>query len=310
MTAAASPKNGGGIPPAPVFGTAGRRRRWPPGRRGARDLVFWGLCSVALLCILGPALSILVSVFHKAWPFLSPSLLTHTTANNAGLKNAIVGTLMLLLGVLIVDGIIGVGAGIWLAEFAPRRLGGPLRFFSEVLSGMPSIVIGYVGYVALVVGFHWGYSLLAAILALSVLVLPYVVKNTELALRGVPSALREGGTALGLHRAHVVARILLPPAIPGIVSGLIVALAISTGETAPLLFTANFTDAMPSLHLLHHSVPYLTYVTFSNTSQPSARAQGLGAAAGAVTLIMLLLLIIAGRLVGRRARRATERMSL
>lgn len=280
------------------------------GRRRARDWVFWGLCGLGLALMLAPAISVLYSVFAKAWPTLSWSLLTKTTANYAGLQNAILGSLVLLLGVLVVAGTVGVGAGIWLAEFAPPRLGSVLRFLSEVLSGMPSIVIGYVGYVSLVVGFHWKYSLLAAVLALSVLVLPYVVRTTEVALRGVPSALREGGAGLGLHRSRVVRSILLPPAIPGIVSGLIVALAISTGETAPLLFTANFTDSGVSLHLFHHSVPYLTYVTFSDISQPGKRPQALASAAAAVTMILLILLIFAGRLVARRSRRMTERMSL
>ncbi len=292
-------------PTASLLGGGHRDRR----RRG-RDWVFWSLCGLGLLLILAPAISVLYSVFNKAWPTLSWSLLTKTTANYAGLQNAILGSLMLLLGVLIVAGTVGVGAGIWLAEFAPPRLGGLLRFFSEVLSGVPSIILGYVGYIALVVGFHWGYSLLAAVLALSVLVLPYVVRTTEVALRGVPSVLREGGAGLGLHRSRVVRSILIPPAIPGIVSGLIVALAISTGETAPLLFTANFTDASPSFHLLHHSVPYLTYVSFTDISQPGARAQALASAAAAVTMIMLLLLIFAGRLVARRSRRMTERMTL
>jgi phosphate transport system permease protein len=265
---------------------------------------------LAFAVIAAPCLSVLISVFDRAAPGIDASLFTKSTTTTAGLQNAILGTLVLLLGVLVVAGTIGVAAGIWLAEFAPGRLGAVLRFGSEVLAGSPSIVVGYVGYIALVVGLHWGEGLLPAVLALSVLVLPYVVKNTEVALRQVPSALREATEALGLHRAKSVARILVPPATPGIVSGVIVALAISTGETAPLLFTAGFSNSNPSAHPLHHQVGYLTAVTFNDASIPGKDYAVQGAAAAAVTLIILIVLIFAGRMVSRRSRRATERMSL
>ncbi len=280
--------------------------------RRLRDRCFWGLGALALMLIVAPALSVLISVFHQAAPSLGWSLLTKATNGaGGGLRNAMLGTLLLLLGVLVVAGTIGVAAGIYLAEMAGPRVGGVLRFFSEVLAGMPSIVIGYVGYVSLVVEFHWGYSLLAGVLALSVLVLPYVVRTTEVALRQVPTALSEASAALGVSRGRTVARILLPTAIPGIASGLIVALAISTGETAPLLFTAGFLDGHnPSLSLFHHQVPYLTYVTFTDTSLPGRSAHQLAAAAGAMTLAILVVLIVLGRIVAGRARRQTDRMSL
>lgn len=292
-----------GAPPAVSSVRTGSRRR-------ARDWVFWGGCGLAFALIAAPALSVLISVFHQAAPGLDLSLFTKSTVTTAGLQNAILGTLVLLLGVLIVAGTIGVTAGIWLAEFSPRRIGGVLRFLSEVLSGSPSIVIGYVGYIALVVGLHWGEGILPAVLALSALVLPYIVKNTEVAMRQVPSSLREATEALGLHRAKAVARILLPPAIPGIVSGVIVALAISTGETAPLLFTAGSSNFNPTLHLLHHQIGYLTVVTYTNISIPGKGYAVQGAAAAAVTLVMLIVLIMLGRLISRRSRKATERMSL
>lgn len=285
------------------------------GRR-ARDGLFWGLCGLAFLLVAAPSISVLVTIFSRAAPAFGAALFTtNTTVTNpntttVGLQNAILGTLVLLLGVLIVDGIIGVAAGIWLAEFAPPRLGGSLRFLSEVLSGAPSIVIGYAGYIALVVGLGWGEGLLPAIIALAVLVLPYVVKNTEVAMRQVPTSLREATEGLGIHRSTAVSRILIVPALPGILSGLIVALAISTGETAPLLFTAGFSNDNPSLAPLGHQLGYLTAVTYTNASIPGEAYAVQGAAAAAVTLIILLLLIFAGRLVSRRARRATERMNL
>jgi len=277
--------------------------------RRIRNAAFWSACSLAFLCVAAPTLSMLISVFHQAVPALGWSLLFKRT-NSIGIENAILGTLLLLVGVLILAGGVGVAAGIYLAEFATGRHERFLRFFSEVLAGMPSIVIGYIGYITMVVQFHWGFSLAAAVISLSVLVLPYVVKTTEVALRQVPTFLREASAGLGLSSTTTVWRILLPPALPGIVSGLIVALAISTGELAPLLFTAGSSDQNPSLALVHHQVPYLTNVIFTDLSLPGARARATSAAAGAVTLVMLIILIGAGRLVSRGARRATARMTI
>lgn len=262
-----------------------------------------------MLGIVAPAVSVLVSVFHQAAPVLDLHLLTHNT-NQGGVRNAVLGTLYLLLGVLVVAGTIGVGGGIYLAEFATGRVERTLRFYSEVLAGMPSIVLGYIGYVTLVVGLHWGDSYLAGVLVLSTLVVPYIVKTTEVAFRAVPTFLREAAIGLGMPQRSVLYRVLLPPALPAVVSGVIIALAISTGELAPLLFTVGFTDNNPSLAFFHQQVPYLTAVTYNDLSIPGAQAHYDSAAAGAVTLVLLIVLILAGRLVTRRAVRATRRMSL
>jgi phosphate transport system permease protein len=287
-------------------------------RRSTTDRVFWGLCGLAFLIIAAPTVSILISIIHQAMPAMGWQLFTHTTgagggvtnSGASGIENAILGTLILLLGVLIVAGTIGMAAGVYLAEFAGGRPEKVLRFFSEVLAGTPSIVIGYIGYVALVVGLHWGYSLLAAILALSALVLPYIVKTTEVALRQVPTTLREGAAGLGMARTPTLFRVIFPTALPGIVSGLIVALAISTGELAPLLFTANSTDFNPSFSLLHRSVPYLTEVIYNDLAQPGKRAHATAAAAGLVAMVILIVLIVLGRIVAARARRSTARMTV
>lgn len=278
-------------------------------RRRLTDRLFWAACGLAFLLVAAPSVSVMVSVFHQALPAVGWQLFTQTT-HGQGLENAILGTLLLLAGVLVVAGTIGVAAGIYLAEFATGRTERLLRFFSEILAGMPSIVIGYIAYLALVVQFHWGYSLLAAVMALSVLVLPYIVKTTEVALRQVPTSLREGAAGLGMPRSSTLGRILVPTALPGIASGVIVALAISTGELAPLLFTGGFTDSNPGLALFHQQVPYLTNVVYTDLSLPSARAHATSAAAGLLSLLLVIILIGAGRLIAGRARRRTARMSL
>ena len=282
------------------------------GRRGWTDRIFWGVCALAFLLIAAPAVSMLVSVFHQAMPALGWSLFTQSTSG-IGIQNAILGTLLLLLGVLIIAGTIGVAAGVYLAEYSSGRSEKLLRFFSEVLAGMPSIVIGYIAYITLVVQFHWGYSLFAAVIALSVLVTPYIVKTTEVALRQVPTVLREGAAGLGMPRSATLRTVLVPAALPAIMSGLIVAMAISTGELAPLLFTAGFSDANPTLHLFHHPLGYLTGVVFNDLALPNQAGKNyhaLSAAAGMISLVILIILIAAGRVVSARARKATARMSL
>jgi phosphate transport system permease protein len=277
--------------------------------RQLRAWVFWIFCSVSLLIIIIPALDIVISILRAAIPVIKPSIFTHTTANG-GLQNAMLGTFFLGVGVLLTAGTLGVLGGLYIAEFAPPRLASLLRFFSEVLSGVPSIVIGYVGYISLVVTLHWVYSLVGGVLALGALILPYIVKTTEVSFSGVPRTLREGAAALGLSRSRAIWKVLLPPALPGIISGLVIALAISTGETAPLLFTAGFSDQDPSAHLTNSPVGYLTGVTYNDLQLPGGNYQALANAAAGVTVVMILLLIFAGRLITARSRRLIARMDL
>jgi phosphate transport system permease protein len=276
--------------------------------RGLTDLLFWALCSVALLLIVGPAIWILLGLLQSTLPVLSWSLITNNTAHD-GLQNAILGTFVLAIGVLVVAGVTGIASGIYISEFAGRHAT-RFRFFSEVLAGIPSIVVGYTGYILLVVQFGWKYSLLAAIFALTAIVIPYIVKTTEVSLQQVPTNLREGAAALGLPMVVTLRKVLLPAALPGIVTGLVVALAISTGETAPLLYTAGFSDANPTLHLTQHPIGYLTYVVFTDIQLPSEKAHQLASAAAVVTLILLLLLIFAGRALATQAAKRTARMSV
>lgn len=277
--------------------------------RQLRASLFWIFCGISLLIIIIPAVDIIVSILKAAIPVITPEIFTKTTAQG-GLQNAILGTIYLAVGVLLIGGTVGVLGGLYVAEFAPRRLASVLRFFSEILSGVPSIIIGYVGYISLVVGLHWGYSLIGGVLALAALIVPYIVKTTEVSLSGVPRTLREGATALGLSRMKTISKVLLPPALPGIISGLVIALAISTGETAPLLFTAGFSDQNPTAHLTNNPVGYLTGVTYNYLQLPGGNYQALANAAAGITIVMILLLIFGGRIITARARRMVARMDL
>ncbi len=277
--------------------------------QAARDGLFWAFCWISLAFLVIPAVAITVGMVAASLPVLGIGLLLNHT-NRLGLQNALLGSGVLGLGVLLVSGPIGVGAGIFLSEYAPRRPGAALRFFSEVLAGIPSIVIGYVGYTVLVVGLHWGYSVLAGILALSVITVPYIARSTEISLRQVPRTLREGAAALGLSRPVTLWQVVVPPALPGIITGLLLALAIATSETAPLLYTVGFSDANPTLGLTQNPIGYLTYVVFVDAQLPDPSAHQLANAAAAASLVVVLLLVLLGRWIASRGQRLSARMSV
>jgi phosphate transport system permease protein len=268
---------------------------------------------LALLLVVGPALWVLLGVVIRAVPHWQWSVLTTPTkGTTGGLENAIIGTLVIMLGVLIMAGSIGVLAGIHLSELAkPRRSGkasgGLLRTASDVLSGFPSIVLGYCGYVALVVGLHWGFSLLPALIILSIMVIPYIAKSTESALRQVPDSYREGAAALGMSMGYSLRKVVLKSAAPGIVTGLLIALAIASGETAPLIYTANFTNAIPGASLIHsQGFAYLTYPVYTFYNQPSAQAHDLAYDAALLLVFIVLALLVISRIIVARTQRHSE----
>jgi phosphate transport system permease protein len=283
------------------------------GRRRTFQVAFRVGTVLGLLFVIGPAAWLVLSVVIKAAAHFKWSVLTHNTVGTSGgLENAIIGTLVLMLGVLIVAGGIGILAGLHLSEFArPKRSGkagfGLLRTASDVLSGFPSIVLGYVGYVALVVGLGWGFSLLPAVMILSIMVIPYIAKSTETALRQVPTSYREGAEALGMSGGYALRKVILKTALPGIVTGLLIALAISGGETAPLIYTAGAqASSTVQFSLIHHAVPYLTYLVFTDYNQPAPSAHYLANDAALVLVVMVLFLLVAARLIVRRSQRFGE----
>lgn len=278
-----------------IFGT-GRSRVHR--RRRTLDLLVWSSCGLALLLVLAPVVWILGEVVEQAVDGWQWSVLTNeTTGVGGGLSNAIVGTLILMAGVGLIAAVVGVGTGIFIVEMCPRRVAPILRGASEVLAGVPSIVFGYVGFVALVVYFHWGLSLGAAVIVLSLLVVPYVAKSTELALSQIPTVYREGSEALGMTRAYSLRRVLLRAALPGISTGIIIAIAISLGETAPLLYTAGYSNSMPSLALTHAQVPYLTYAVWTFYDEPAGNVEPLAHDAALILIVMVLLLILLARFI-------------
>ena len=251
---------------------------------------WWGISLACLVAVIGLLFSIFAFVIVRGFPALKPSVfITPTHGIAGGLANAIAGTMLLVAIGLVIVIIVGLGTAIWTVEFAPKWGKRAIRFMVDVLAGVPSIVVGYFLYVALVEEAGWGFSLIAGALALAIFMLPYVVRAADVALTNVPKTLTEGAAALGARPAMVVSSIAFPYALPGILTGILVATGIGLGETAPLIYTAGWSNYMPSLAPTHSPVGYLTYVVWTYISQPFEESHQLAYAAAALLMIFVFL---------------------
>jgi len=264
------------------------------------DIVFTLLCLVAFTLVVLPLASILWLVFGQGAGALTWSVFTEVTNGiSGGLLNAIQGTLVLSVGALLWAAPAGVAAGIYLAEYGNGRWGACVRFLADVLVGVPSIVLGYVSYITMVVWLGWQFSVLAGVITLGVLVLPYISRFTELAMRQNPATLRESAYALGCREYQAVLRVLLPASRTGVITGILLSLAISVGETAPLIYTAGWSNYLWTGKLVQEPIGYLTYVIWSFINQPFPSAHALAYAAAVIVVGLVLAINILARVLLR-----------
>jgi phosphate transport system permease protein len=274
-------------------------------RRRTVSQIMTGLCIAAVLLALLPVVLIFFFVVKQGISSLDLNFFTQMPKPpgeaGGGMANSIAGSIILCgLGAIFAIPI-GVLSGIYIVESGGTRLATAARFAADTLNGVPSIVIGLFAYVVVVLPVQH-FSALAGGFALGLLMIPLVTRTTEELLRLVPTALREGALALGATRGRAVFTVVLPAALPGIITGIVLALARIAGETAPLMFTA-FSNRYWSTSLTE-PMASLTYQVYTYAKSPNADWQR-QAWAGALVLVTLVLVC---SVLARLATRRLERM--
>lgn len=281
-------------------------RRIPPPLRIDRGLLLrrrlgsalgWMLFGLFFAMLAFALLDIVHMVLVRGLPALRWDLFTQPTNGvSGGLKNAIIGTLSLTFGSLLLAAPIGIFGGIYVSEYRGSAFARTVRFLSDVLVGVPSIVFGLFGYLTMVSAMGWQFSMLAGCITLALMIAPYILRTTELAFRGVAPELHEAAYALGAGHATVVFKVMLRSCGNRVLTGLLLAMAISMGETAPLIYTVNWSNYVWSGHLTHEPVAYLTYVIWSFINEPFDSAHALAYAAALLITVFTLLITLAARL--------------
>ncbi len=261
--------------------------------------LLYGCAAMTLLPLLA-LLSYLVSqgVGRLHWRILI-ELPPPPLVEGGGFGPAVVGTLLLVAIASLLSLPLGILAALYLAEFsADQSLASWLRLATQVLSGVPSIVVGMFAYGVVVVA-TGKFSAVAGGFALSILMLPMIVRTAEDALRLVPSELRQAAVALGATQFQTVAGVVLPAAAPAIVTGMMLAIARAAGETAPLLFTALSTQFWPTGWL--DPTPSLAVLIYDFARSPFENQRSLAWAAALVLVILVLITGVLARWVTRRS---------
>ncbi len=271
--------------------------------RKAKNAFMSALITLGTIIVVAPLIWIFVYLLAQGIGALSLDFFTKVPApegeTGGGWLNAISGSLIMLLIAGVVGVVVGVSGGVFLAEFPRHRLMPTIRMVSDVLSGIPAIVVGLVVY-SLVVLTTKHFSGFAGGLALGLLMIPIVVRTTEEVLKLVPVAVREAGLALGLPQWRVIVSVVLPAATSGIVTGVMLALARVAGEAAPLLFTAfgnNLLNLDPSKPM--SALPLQIFIGATSSydiNQNQAKAGSL------VLIVLIFLASLAARAATRQKR--------
>lgn len=258
--------------------------------RKIKDRLAFMLGILAVVLAMIPLGSILLEVVVRGLPAVNLNFLTTMSQGiglfSGGIGNSIQGTLILIGLVTIIGAPIGVISGIYLSEYGNTRLGSGIRFFTDVLAGVPSIVAGLFAFLIVFLTLRVAFSAIGATIALTVIMLPILARTTEESLKLVPNTIREASMALGIRRWRTTLSVVLTQAKGGVITGILLAIARIAGETAPLLLTilgSNF--FFNDLTSPMDAIP-LKIWTYAQYGYPQAVQQGWGAA---LVLIMLVL---------------------
>ena len=273
-------------------------------RRKALSSLFVAFCACSVLVALVPLALILSFVVSQGVRSLNVAFFTQTPKPvgeaGGGMANSIAGTLILTaLGSLFAVPI-GILSGVYTSEYAGSRFASIVRFAADTLNGVPSIVIGVFAYAVTVLPFKQ-FSALAGGFALGTMMIPIIARTTEELLLLVPNTMREGALALGASRARAVFSVVLPAALPGVVTGVVLALARIAGETAPLLFTA-FNNRFFTMKLTQ-PISSLTVQVFTYAISPYADWHRQAWAGALVLVAIVFLCSVLARLATRRLER-------
>jgi len=279
--------------------------REPAGWRRTKNRITTGLMVLSFVLVIIPLGFVLVTVIAKgassiSWSFLTggPIPPTVAPAGTGGLGPAVLGTIEITGLATVMSVPLGVLGAIYLNEYGGKNpLAAFIGFMSDVMTGVPSIVMGLFIFSIWVL--HFGFSGLAGAFALGCLMLPIVIRSTYEMLRLVPNALREGSYALGATKSRVTLTVVLPAAVGGIVSGVLLAIARAAGETAPLLFTI-LTVTSANTNVFSGPNTSLPSQIFANASQPYVGAAQRGWGAALALIAICFILMIAARLVTAR----------
>jgi phosphate transport system permease protein len=275
-------------------------------RRRRTDRLMRGLLSIGTVLALVPLVLVLFFIVKKglgAW-----SLDFFTTDPNGkffgdpgGIRSAILGTLEIVGLASAIAIPIGIGVGLYLTEYGrSRKFAAIVRYFTDVITGVPSIVFGLFVYITLILATGGGFAGWKGSIALALLMLPIVTRSAEVVLTLVPQSLREAALALGSPRWRVVTRVVLPTALPGLITGSLLAVARAAGETAPLLFTATIVKG--TNFDLAKQMNSLPVQIFNDVGQAQDRLVARAWGAALTLVLMVLLLTVLARLVSRRSR--------
>ena len=239
---------------------------------------------------------------NLTWPLVSGQ--TSYLKNTIGIFPNIVNTLYIILVAMVLALPLGVGAAVYLTEYAAsRRLVAVIEFAAESLAGIPSIIYGLVGMLVFVQFMNLQNGILAGGLTLVVMILPTIIRTTQESLKTVPQAYREGALALGSGKWHMIRTVVLPSAVDGIVTGCILAVGRIVGESAALLYTAGFglalSDFVTALHTSSATLTVALYI-YANERGETAAAFAIATILLALTLLINLSASIAGRRLRRR----------